>query len=196
MADIKTYKKTHPPKPMIENDSGKPHQGVYIPQHPEKVVGGEIIYRSGWEFAFARWCDLSPSVLEWGTEPVCIQYRDVGKLNLDACHKYHLDINDVNNWPVSNYYPDFYVNLRDANDEDGTQNRKLIIEIKPKYQTERPLPVPPNAKLRDQKKYVNDVRVYIQNLKKWESAIAWCKSKGFEFKVYTEVTLKKMGIID
>ena len=99
------------------------------------------------------------------------------------------------NWPVNNYYPDFYVSIRKDDDEDGTDVLKLIIEIKPKNQTERPIPPAANAKLKEQKKYVNDVKTYLQNIKKWESAIAWCKEKGFEFKVYTEVTLEKMGII-
>ena len=53
--DIQSYKKTHRPNLMNEDKSGKPHQGIFVPKHPEKVVGGEIITRSGWEMAFARW---------------------------------------------------------------------------------------------------------------------------------------------
>ena len=44
--NTQTYKKNHPPKPIMENDSGKPHQGIYVPKNPDKVIGGEIIYRS------------------------------------------------------------------------------------------------------------------------------------------------------
>ena len=190
-----TYKKSHPPKPVLENDSGKPHQGIYAPKHPEKVIGGEIIYRSGWELAFARWCDDNPSVVVWGAEPACIQYRNPAGVNFDACKRMNMNPQDPNNWPVANYYPDFYVELRSEDDEDGTDVVKLIIEIKPKYQTERPIAPSPKAKLKEQKKYVNDVKTYLHNIKKWESAIAWCKDKGYEFKVYTEVTLEKMGII-
>ena len=53
MADSTSYKKSHPPKMMVENESGKPKQGIYVPKHPEKVIGGEIICRSGWEMSFA-----------------------------------------------------------------------------------------------------------------------------------------------
>ena len=83
--NTQTYKKNHPPKPVMENDSGKPHQGVYVPQHPEKVIGGEIIYRSGWELAFAQWCDRNPCVVEWGGEPMCVQYRNPAGVDFDAC---------------------------------------------------------------------------------------------------------------
>lgn len=180
---------------LMENETGKPHQGVFIPKHPDKVIGGEVIYRSGWELAFARWCDDNPSVIEWGSEPCCIQYRNPAGVDFEACKKWRADPENPLNWPVANYYPDFYVCLQDAEDEYGTNRLRLIIEIKPKNQTERPIAPNPNAKLRQQKTYINAVKTYLQNKKKWEAAIQWCKEKGFEFKVYTEVTLEKMGII-
>ena len=192
MADSTSYKKSHPPKMMIENESGKPKQGIYVPKHPEKVIGGEIICRSGWEMSFARWCDDNPNVLEWGGETASIQYRNPAGVDFDACKKTGSNPADPYNWPINNYYPDFYVKLRDPDTED---EKNLIIEIKPKYQTERPVAPPTGAKLQEQKKYVNSVKTYLQNIKKWEAAIAWCKPRGFEFCVYTEVTLEKMGII-
>lgn len=193
--DTTTYKKTHQPKALTENDTGKPKQGKFIPDHPEKVVGGEIIYRSSWELAFARWCDDNPSVIEWGAEPCCIEYRNPAGVNFDACKKCKVNPQDPVNWPLNNYYPDFYVSLRNDDDMDGTHTKKLIIEIKPKYQTERPIAPPVGAKLYEQKKYVLSVKTYLQNIKKWEAAIAWCRQRGFEFKVYTEDTLQKLGII-
>ena len=39
------------------------------------------------------------------------------------------------------------------------------------------------------------IKTYLQNKAKWEAAIRWCNEKGFDFKVYTEDTLEKMGII-
>ena len=35
----------------------------------------------------------------------------------------------------------------------------------------------------------------MQNVKKWEAAIEWCKNHDMEFVVYTEITLQKLGII-
>lgn len=197
MGNVETYKRTHRPKPLKEDAAGKgkPHQGVYIPKHPEKVVGGDIIARSSWEMAFARWCDDNPSVIEWGCEVCAIQYRNPGAVNLDACRQSGASPMDPLNWPVHEYYPDFYVALRDDDDEDGTKVQKLLIEIKPYYQTERPIPPPPGAKLQEQKKFNEAAKTYLQNIKKWEAAIAWAKNHDMEFKVFTENTLQKMGII-
>jgi len=194
--DTKTYKHTHRPQMTNEEKSGKPHQGIYVPKNMDKVVGGEIITRSGWEMAFARWCDDNPAVIEWGCEVTSIQYRNPAAVDLDACRKYNSSPLDSNNWPVNNYYPDFYVAI-EGDDETGDSKviKKLLIEIKPQYQTERPIPPPVGAKLQEQKRFNELTRTYIQNVKKWEAAIAWCKEHGMEFKVFTEVTLQKMGII-
>lgn len=193
--DTDTYKKTHRPKMTNEEQSGKPHQGIYVPKNPSKVVGGEIITRSSWEMAFARWCDDNPAVIEWGCEAAVIQYRNPGAVDLDACRKYGADPRDPNNWPIHNYYPDFYVMLRDEDDMDGTKVKKMLIEIKPLYQTERPVPPPIGAKLQEQKRFNEAAKTYMTNVKKWEAAIKWCNEHGMTFAVYTEVTLQKMGII-
>lgn len=193
--DIQSYKKTHRPNLMNEDKSGKPHQGIFVPKHPEKVVGGEIITRSGWEMAFARWCDDNPAVIEWGFETACIQYRNPAAVDLDACRKYNVSPLDPMNWPVHNYYPDVYMALRDDDDEDGTKLKKFLIEIKPFSQTQRPVPPPAGAKLQEQKKFNEAARTYLQNIKKWEAAQKWAREHGVEFKVFTENTLKQMGII-
>lgn len=193
--DTKTYKKTHRPNTMNEEKTGKPHQGVYVPTHPDKVVGGEIIYRSEWESKFARWCDDNPAVIEWGCETACIQYRNPAAVDLDACRKFNVSPMDPKNWPVHNYYPDFYLCIRDDDDEDGTKVKKMLIEIKPLYQTEKPIPPPVGAKLQEQKRFNEAAKTYLQNIKKWEAAVQWCADRGMEFKVFTEVTLKKMGIL-
>lgn len=193
--DTKTYKATHQPKMLTEDQAGKPHQGIFVPKHPEKVVGGQIIARSSWEMAFARWCDDNPSVIEWGCETISVQYRNPGAVDLDACRKYGANPLDPNNWPINNYYPDFYVVIRDDDDMDGTKIKKLMIEIKPKYQTERPVPPPIGAKLQEQKRFNELTKTYLQNIKKWEAAIAWCNEHDMEFKVFTEETLSKMGLV-
>lgn len=197
MGNVETYKKTHRPRPLTEDKQakGKPVQSVYIPDNPEKVIGGEIITRSSWELAFARWCDHSPTVIEWGSEPCSIQYRNPGAVDLDACRKAGISPLDPFTWPVHDYYPDFYVKVRDEDDEDATKTKSYLIEIKPLYQTERPVPPPPGAKLQEMKKFNDAAKTYLQNKKKWEAAIEWAHNHNMEFCVYTEVTLQKMGII-
>lgn len=195
MGDINTYKKTHMPKPLTEDSTGKPKQGIYVPKNPDKVVGGQVITRSSWEAKFARWCDDNPAVLEWGCEVCAIQYRNPGAVNLDACRQAGTSPLDPLNWPVHDYYPDFYVSIRSDEDEDGTDIKKILIEIKPKCQTERPIPPPVGAKLQEQKKFVNASKTYLTNVKKWEAATKWAAEHNMEFKVFTEVTLEKMGIL-
>lgn len=196
MGNVQTYKRTHLPKPLTEDkQAGKPHQGVYVPKHPEKVIGGAVITRSGWEFAFARWCDDNPSVLEWGSEPCAIQYRNPGAVNMDACRKANVSPMDPLNWPINDYYPDFYVMLRTDDDTDGTDVVRLLIEIKPYAQTQRPVPPPTGAKLQEQKRFVEEVKTFLQNTKKWEAATVWAKDHNMDFKVFTENELQKMGVM-
>ena len=85
--------------------------------------------------------------------------------------------------------------MRADDDEDGTHTKKMFIEIKPKSQTERPTPPPVGAKLQEQKRFNDAARTYLQNDAKWKAAIRWCEERGIEFRVFTEVTLQKMGII-
>lgn len=192
--DTTTYKRTHRPQ-RFSDTSGKPHQGVYVPKNPGKVIGGEIIARSGWEMAFARWCDDNPQVVEWGCETVKIQYRNPSAINFEQCKKSRVSPDNPINWPISNYYPDFFIHLYDDSDPANIIDRKMMIEIKPKYQTIRPIPPPAGAKLKEVKRFNEAVRVYLQNLKKWEAANLWCKDHGLEFQVFTEETLQSLGLL-
>jgi hypothetical protein len=89
-------------------------QGKYQILNPEKYVGNKTpTYRSGWEHTFMRFCDNNPSVLQWASEAVHINYRN----------------------PFTNkntiYVPDFLIVYQDAN---GSQHAELI-EVKPKKET-------------------------------------------------------------
>ena len=164
---------------------GKFKQGFFNPKYPDKWVisnkgitkGKGIRYMSSWELKVMKFLDENQEILKISSEPFPIPYKS------PKDNKEH------------NYYPDFYCCLRSDEDADGTDVKKMIIEIKPLYQTERPIPPPVGAKLQDQKRFNEATRTYIQNVKKWEAAMAWCAEHDMEFKVFTEVTLQKMGII-
>ena len=47
----------------------------------------------------------------------------------------------------------------------------------------------------ERRKFNEAARTYLQNIKKWEDAQKWAQEHGVEFKVFTENTLKQMGII-
>jgi hypothetical protein len=64
-----------------------------------------------------------------------------------------------------------------------------LIEIKPKSQTQ-----PPKKRSRKTKRYINEQLDYIKNQDKWEAADAFAKHKGWKFQVWTEETLKNLGI--
>jgi|TARA_R100001086_G_scaffold152406_1_gene81123 DNA mismatch repair ATPase MutL len=64
-----------------------------------------------------------------------------------------------------------------------------LIEIKPEIQTK-----PPVKKKRKSQKYLKEVMTYIKNESKWEQAEKYCKQRGWEFKIFTENTLKSLGI--
>ena len=89
-------------------------QGKFNLKNPEKYMGGKTpTYRSSWEFAFMRFCDLHPSVSKWASEAIKIPYRNPlsGKQTI--------------------YVPDFFIVYVDAK---GKQHVELI-EVKPKNQT-------------------------------------------------------------
>jgi hypothetical protein len=78
------------------------------------------------------------------------------------------------------YYPDVYIKTKD---------KEYLIEIKPKKET-----VPPRDRSKKTKKYLNEVMTYIKNTSKWDAAKEYCADRGFIFDIWTEDTLKKMGI--
>ena len=86
MPNNDAYKMWH--KPNLTGTKGQggtswTSQGYYQVQNPKKYVGDPnlVIYRSSWEQAFCRWCDFSPSITRWSSEPIKIPYYDrVSKL--------------------------------------------------------------------------------------------------------------------
>lgn len=93
-------------KALMPNPNKRYKQGFYDTYNPKKYFGPRpIIYRSSLELRFMNWCELSPYVLTWGSEPFSIPY-------FSPTGKYHL------------YYPDFIIMCN-----DGT---KMLVEVKPK----------------------------------------------------------------
>lgn len=78
------------------------------------------------------------------------------------------------------YYPDVYIKTKD---------KEYLIEIKPKKET-----VLPRDRSKKTKTYLNEVMTYIKNTSKWDAAKEYCADRGFIFDIWTEDTLKKMGI--
>ena len=87
--------------------------GFYQLLNPGKyVVKKTPHYRSGWEHTFMRFCDNNPSILQWASESIHINYKN----------------------PFTNkatiYVPDFFIVYVD---KSGAKRAELI-EIKPSSQ--------------------------------------------------------------
>jgi hypothetical protein len=79
------------------------------------------------------------------------------------------------------YFVDLLIQMEDK--------KTYLIEIKPKNQT-----TPPKKRSRKTKKYINEVTTYAKNISKWEAAQEFAEHKGWKFQVWTEETLKNLGI--
>lgn len=194
MANISTYKKNH--KPVMNEEKTRFKQGYYIPENPSKVIGGDVIFRSSWEYKLARWCDLNSRVHRWGCETASVQYRDPGGVDLNECRKYGLNPNDPAQWPIRNYFIDFYIEF-EPKDYDGNKEnlKKVLVEVKPWAQTVAPKRVPDTAKMSEKKKFIAAAKTYLTNTQKWKAAKAFAERNGYEFVVWTENTLKSIGVI-
>ena len=137
------------------------YKGKYRVVNPSKYKGDiqEITYRSSWELKFMRWCDINPSVVEWGSETVVIPYKS------PVDNRYH------------RYFVDFYIKVRAR---DGNFS-KYLVEIKPERFT-KPPPIPE----RKTKRFIEEVFQYGVNQAKWAAAEEYCLDRGYKFLVLTE----------
>ncbi|MGL5691325.1 MAG: TnsA endonuclease N-terminal domain-containing protein [Bacteroidales bacterium] len=182
-----SYKQWHKP-----DKNSKTAQGYYHVSNTDKYQGDPnlIIYRSSWEFALCKWCDVSPSVKRWSSEPCQIKYYDRIS-NLSETVKLGLDPNAQSNWKIRNYNVDFWLEIELP---DGTTER-WFIEVKPAYQLEKPIPPSDKAKPKEIKKYNLELKTYLINEAKFAAANAYCKSINAKFYIFTEHVLEKLGIL-
>ena len=89
-------------------------QGKYQLINPAKYVGNKTpTYRSGWEHTFMRFCDTNPSILQWASEAIHINYR-----------------NPFTGRPTI-YVPDFLIVYNDATGQKHAE----VVEVKPTKET-------------------------------------------------------------
>lgn len=81
------------------------------------------------------------------------------------------------------YYPDFIVKW--------TNGQIKLIEVKPFNQTQKP-----KQPSRQTQKYIKEVMTYAVNQSKWAAAQEFCDKNKIIFEVWTEVKLKKIGILN
>ncbi len=143
------------------------YQGKYRPKNPSKYMGDptNIIYRSSWELKLMSYLDKHPNVTRWGSEEMYLPYKSPvdGKLH--------------------RYFPDFYVEQINAE----KKKEKILIEVKPKYQTMPPdvsKKKTPTGKI--SKTFLQEVKNYGVNQAKWKAAKQYCADRGWRFQIMTE----------
>ena len=144
------------------------YSGSFLPTNLQKYKGNfrKIKYRSSWEQWFMRWLDVNPAVHKWNSEEAVIPYF----CNAEGKKR--------------RYYMDFWVQF-----EDG---RQFFIEIKPKKETVPPAK-PTKFTTAAKKRFINEMYTYSVNQDKWMAAQKLSEAMGIEFRIVTEVSLKKLG---
>lgn len=104
--DIKTLK---------PNKNGRYKQGYLDKSRCKKLVcesNEPVIYRSGLELKFIKYCEMNPLIKRWGSEIIKIDYYN--PIREKMCE----------------YFPDYVI--------EHTDGQKFIVEIKPYEQTKKP----------------------------------------------------------
>jgi len=169
---------------MINNkptNTGNYRQGLFIPKNKSKVYKlnekGGLYYRSSWENTAMKYFDNSPNITLWGAECVEIPYQ-LKKPDKNGVYK------------ISNhrYYPDFYYKL-----EVNGKIREILLEVKPEEQTKPPKIKSKNKISKKQlESYKWAINEYNRNMSKWESALQFCETKGYEFKILVKSQVDRL----
>ena len=142
----------------------KTYKGKFRPKNPGKYRGdvANIVYRSLWELRFMKWCDINPSVQEWGSEIVIVPY-----------------VSPIDR-KVHRYFVDFYMKVKNKTGDP----QKYLIEIKPERFTK-----PPEIPKKKTKRFIDEVFQYGVNEAKWKAAFEFCIDRNMKFLVLTEKDL-------
>lgn len=164
------------------------NQGNYIPANKDKVLklntGGGVFYRSSWEKKIMIWLDTKPEIIQWGAECLEIPYQMT-----------HFDSGDTR-IKSHRYYPDFFYRMRK---KDGSL-KEVVVEVKPmkEYKMVQDLSegrmTVPESGMKKLKNFEYDLKMAYKNKQKWETMIAWCNKKGYDFIIITEEHLKKFNL--
>lgn len=146
-------------------------QGKYTVLNESKYIGHTApTFRSSLEARFFHFCDMTDSILRWGSEIIEIPYTISGQTRV---HKYIVDV---------------FVEARTT----GGNTQRFLVEIKPKSQT-----VPPTRPKTNNWKALRSYRyalvMWQKNVSKWRAANIYCQTRGMKFMLVTEDDIPTFG---
>lgn len=148
---------------------GEPRQGYYTVINKDKYIGdaSKIIFRSSWEKKYCVYCDTSPNVIEWTSEPFSVQYFNPIDQKL---HK---------------YYPDFLIKIK----RNGVIER-VIVEVKPTKYLKKP-EIPKKKSKKALNAYYYQANEFIKNMAKIKAVQSACIENNLKFEIVTESFFNK-----
>ena len=141
------------------------YKGRFTPKHPEKYVGD--VKNIVYRSLWER------NTFRWidaNTSIVCWNSEELIVPYICETDK-----------KVHRYYMDLWFQTRDG--------KNYMIEIKPKKQTQ-----PPKTPKRKTRRYIKESLTFVKNQSKWKAASEFALDRGWTFEVWTEDTLKQLGI--
>lgn len=141
------------------------YKGKYTPKNPDKYVGD--VKNIVYRSLWER------NTFRWVDSNTSIAYW-----NSEECVIPYICETDKK---VHRYYMDLWFQMQDG--------KNFIIEIKPKSQT-----APPKTPKKRTRRYIKESLTYVKNRSKWSAATEFALDRGWSFQVWTEDTLKSLGI--
>jgi hypothetical protein len=88
-------------------------------------------------------------------------------------------------YEIDKKYHRYFMDLKIKTNE----GKVILVEIKPAKQTKPP------SKPDKSKRYISEALTYVKNQNKWKAASQFAKDRGWDFQIWTEDTLKNLGIM-
>lgn len=142
-----------------------PYKGPYIPTNPQKYAGD--VNKITYRSLWER------NAFRWlDQNPNVVEW---------ASEEIAIPYANPVTGKRSRYYPDLFIKFKDGS--------IVVVEIKPDKQTREP-----QQPKRRTKQYLNEVATYAVNSEKWKAAQKLAHRNEFEFQIWTEHHLEKLGI--
>ena len=142
----------------------KTYKGRYTPKNPQKYVGDPKNI-------------IYRSLWERTAFRWCDDNEDVVKW---ASEPFHIPYVCQTDHRHHKYWPDLFLEFREG--------RKILVEIKPDKETK-----PPKG-TRNTKRLLRETLTYAKNTSKWKAAQSWGETRGIEFQIWSEHSLRSLGM--